>query len=113
MFEIIDDVCSTILEKVMPVYFPPLNKIAWLKIASDYEKLWNLPHYLGALDGKHFGIKKPPHSGSVFFNYKNFFSIVLMATCDAHRRFTWFNLGDYGEFSLFTKRSFFHIFTYI
>ena len=67
MSQIIDDVYSTIIEKLMPVYLPPLDKIAWLKIASDYEKLESSPLF-GALDGKHFGMKKPSHSaGSVFF----------------------------------------------
>ena len=98
MFKLINEVCSAIVEKLMPIYFPPLTKNTWLKIANEYETLWHVPHCLGALDGKHFNLKKPPKSGSIFHNYKNFFSVVLMATCDAYRRFTWFNLGDYGKF---------------
>ena len=97
MFQIIDEVCSVVSKKLMPLYFPPLDRRSWLKIAKGYQDLWQLPHCLGALDGKHFNMKKPPHSGSAFFNYRKFFSLVLMASCDANRRFTWFNLGDYGE----------------
>ncbi|XP_043469822.1 uncharacterized protein LOC122503377 [Leptopilina heterotoma] len=51
------------------------------------------------MDGKEIRIKKPPFSGSMFFNYKKFYSFKLLATCDAHYRFTWIDVGDYGSVS--------------
>lgn len=69
----------------------------WKTISHFWNEEWNFPNCLGALDGKHIRLKNPPHGGSMFFNYKKFFSMVLMGTCDAFGRFTWFNFGDYGK----------------
>jgi len=69
----------------------------WLKIADTFLNVTNFPNCIGAIDGKHIHIVKPAHSGSLYYNYKHFFSTVLLAVCDANYCFTSVDIGDYGK----------------
>ena len=69
------------------------------KAADLFQRRWNLPNRLGALDGKHIIIKLPIRSGGEFFNYKHTFSIVLMALVDADYKFLYMNVGCNGRVS--------------
>jgi len=69
----------------------------WLKIAETFLSVTNFPNCIGAIDGKHIRIVKPAHSGSLYYNYKHFFSTVLLAICDANYCFIAVDIGDYGK----------------
>ena len=71
----------------------------WKEISLEFQERWHFPSCVGALDGKHVRIKQPPGSGSQFYNYKNFYSVVLMAMCDARGRFKLFEHGASGSCS--------------
>lgn len=74
----------------------PQNEEDWEKIAADFMERWNFPHCVGAVDGKHI-IRSPAKSGSLFFNYKGSFSIVMMALVDASYKFICVDIGSYGR----------------
>ena len=94
---IIPEVCQAIIDTFMPEVIPmPTEEVEWKAIAHQFYKKWNLPHCIGAVDGKHVSIKCPARSGSIFYNYKGFFSIVLMAVVDADYRFVYINVGANG-----------------
>ena len=82
----------------------------WKEIVKQFFDLWNFPHCIGAMDGKHVNIQPPPNSGSFYYNYKNRFSVALLAVVDAHYKFQYIDIGCNGRVSdgsVFRQSSFF------
>lgn len=64
----------------------PTSNNKWKAIPQ--EEIWNLPHVVGVIDGKHTRIKCPKSLGTLHHNYKGLFSLLILATCDARYCFT-------------------------
>ena len=76
---------------------PPSTENEWRYIADDFQHMWDLPHCIGATDGKHIGIDTPKKSGSNYHNNKGFISIVLLAVCGTRYNFTLIDVGQFGS----------------
>lgn len=77
----------------------PNSPEEWLKISNAFDELWNFPHCIGAVDGKHVILQAPFNSGTEFYNYKGNFSIVLFILADAHYKIRFVDVGCQGRIS--------------
>lgn len=77
----------------------PHTEEEWKQIARDFYDNWQFPNCIGALDGKHIAIRCPQNSGSLYFNYKKTFSLVLMALADANYKLIYIDVGCKGRIS--------------
>lgn len=94
---IVKEVCENIWLYFHAVYIPKPSKKRWLDIAEEFDRKAHFPHCVGAVDGKHVRVQKFANSGSMYLNYKQFFSIVLLAIVDADYRFIYVDIGAYGK----------------
>ena len=95
---VIAETCKTIYTAFRDCYLKnPSTEDDWKVIALRFEKVCNFRHVLGAIDGKHIHTERPTLTGTLYHNYKGFFSMVLLAVCDADCCFTLFGFGSYGS----------------
>jgi len=97
---VVREVCQAIIDELGEEFLDcPSTPQEWKQVADSFETRWNFPHCCGAVDGKHINMKNPPGGGSLYFNYKKHFSIVLMAVVDAKYRFLYIEIGQPGGIS--------------
>ena len=90
-------VCQAIIDAYKDqVLRCPKTPEEWKKVAEGFSKKWNYHNCVGALDGKHVPLKKPKNAGSLFYNYKKFHIIILMALADASYKFLYVDVGAEG-----------------
>ncbi|XP_054928169.1 uncharacterized protein [Dermacentor andersoni] len=95
---IVPEVCQAIWDVLGPVYVSrPSTPAEWLKVAREFEEKWDMPHCLGAIDGKHVNVECPANSGSRDRNYKNTFSKSLLAVSGANYSFLYVEIGHHGS----------------
>lgn len=95
--KIVREVCHTVWSCLVEEFIPKLTKERCESVAAGFEKRANFFHCIGAVDGKHIRIIKPEFSGSLYYNYKSYFSVVLMAVADSNYRFIYVDVGAYGS----------------
>ena len=74
---------------------PQPTVVQFKKTAAKYHSNWNFPQCLGAIDGNHVCIICLAHAGTKYFNYKSYYSILLLEEADATYEFTIIDVGDY------------------
>ena len=100
---IVTETCSAIIntlwDDTVKKYFPTSRDDFKDSMAKFGEK-WQFPYAFAAVDGSHLPIKCPKGGAQAmkqYFNFKGFYSIVLMALVDAEYRFIWASVGTPGN----------------
>lgn len=104
--EIVHETCLSVWSRLKPIEMPEPTLEKWIEIAETFFQKTDFPNCVGAVDGKHIRCTNPKNSGSKFFNYKSFFSIVLLAVVDANLSCIAIDVGAYrreGDSSIFKK----------
>ena len=91
------DCCNGIWNCLKATDTPEKTEDDWVHIADVFYRRTQFPNCIGAVDGKHVRIKMLTVCGSLFYNYKYFFSILLLALVDANYCFIAVNIGAVGK----------------
>lgn len=79
------------------VFNCPSNSVEWQVLAEKFNTLWQFPHCIGSLDGKHINFRPSRKEGSIYRNYKGKDSIILLALVDAEYNFIFMDIGRNGR----------------
>ncbi|CAH2010300.1 unnamed protein product [Acanthoscelides obtectus] len=95
---IVKETCIAIWDQLSTLHmpFPPTDE-QQESIKEGFWRKWKFPSYVGCIDGKHIRIRNPDHSGSMFRNYKHFFSTVLQGVAGPDYKFITIDTGGYGK----------------
>lgn len=94
---IVKDTTKAIWDLLKEECLPFPDERMWRSIADNLHLKTNFPNCIGSIDGKHIRIKCPSDSGSDYFNYKHYYSIVLQAVADADCKFVAVDVGCKGR----------------
>ena len=94
---ITNEVCSVIVSNLwLKFVIFPESEDQMLWVTFEMESMWQFPGAFSGIDGCHIPIKCP-HGGNAarkeYYNFKNFYSIVMMEIITANYRFLWAHVG--------------------
>ncbi|KAG8193586.1 hypothetical protein JTE90_000222 [Oedothorax gibbosus] len=75
----------------------PTTEQEILRAATEFESFWDFPQCVGAIDGTHIKIQPPKVHAHSYYNYKQFYSVVLLAVVDYAYKFMYVNVGSCGR----------------
>jgi hypothetical protein len=96
IIEIIREVCEVIWRNLETSLELPTTEKEWVIISENLKEMLTFPTALAQSMGNTLVIR-PADSSSLYYNYKHYYSIVLLAVCDANCTFTYIDMGAYGK----------------
>ncbi|XP_054083754.1 putative nuclease HARBI1 isoform X2 [Zeugodacus cucurbitae] len=87
------EVCGT-LSDCINAYPPHPQELR--RIVEGF-KLMGFPQCFGAVDGCHIEVQPKKVEAIDYYNYKGWYSVILLASCDQRSKFTYINIGSTGR----------------
>ena len=98
----------------IPLFHLPSTQEEWNEVSGNFASKCNFPHALGAMNGKHVRTVKTEQSGSDYYNYKRFFSVLMFVIVDANYEIMYIHAGTNGRVAdptVFRQSKFFKLMT--
>ena len=100
---IVNEVSQAIVENLWTKFVSnlfPKNQGDFSNMMGEMDSEWQFPFAFSAIDGSHLPMKCPPGGPEAmkqYHNFKNFYSIILLALVDPKYRFIWASVGAPGN----------------
>ena len=93
--KIISDCCEAIYQVLSKKYLrSPKSPEEWKTIAQQFEDTWNIPHVIGAIDGKHVPIKCPKTLEVYTPTKRDFLTLLYQLPATLITALRWFDVGQ-------------------
>ncbi|XP_017478775.1 PREDICTED: uncharacterized protein LOC108368434 [Rhagoletis zephyria] len=95
--EIVLDFCQAVCENLSDCInsYPP-NQHEIRKVVDGFAQT-GFPQCFGAVDGCHIEVQPPKDDATDYYNYKGWYSVILLASCYHRSKFTYINIGSTGR----------------
>lgn len=95
--KLIRETCEVLWTILQPIEMLIPTENDWLDMAKGFFEKTQFPNTVAAVDSKHIRLQCPKKTGSLYHNYKHFFSLILLGLCDANYCFRIIDVGSYAK----------------
>ena len=91
-------VCQKVVKICTKIHFPKTND-EFKETLVDMDAELQFPYAFATFDGSHLSIKCPSgeqEAMKYYYNFKNFYTVILLGLVDINYRFIWATLGALG-----------------
>ena len=96
-------VCRLVYKTVLEINMLSADCIKWPSdleaVSSEFFKVANLPGVIGCIDAMHLVARAPEKFHDEFRNSKGKYTLILLATCDHSKKFTFVSVGYPGHYT--------------
>ncbi|KAL1447466.1 hypothetical protein MTO96_044281 [Rhipicephalus appendiculatus] len=89
--------CKAVLKNLEEDWVKMISPADMEEHMREFFAVTGFPQGVGALDGCHFPVSPPKKHASDYYNYKGWYSMILLALVDHRYRFRYTNVGSPGR----------------